>query len=403
MLVNFYNSLKLSENDMARIISIISGKSGVGRTNFSLNLALYLAGQEYRTCLFDADMGLANINNPMGIYPELDLEDLIVSSTSLDDFIINNYKGIDIIPGNYGVEMLGELEPDQKNFLLRSFSKLEDYDFILIDLPAGAPRNVILFSMASSETILMATPEPSSLSAAHEVLKILSKNGFKNSAMLVVNQSKSIQNARGAYTTLKESVQKSLNLNILPLGTIIQDPQVFEAVRVNKPFISHFPDSKASKCIVNIAKNLVKKKTEDIETYTFETFWKRYFKLMESPLQLGGIKTEKKPKSDARQPRRSAAEGLRPPVLDKPPPTEAAANPEIAEKGLSAQEIYHFLNTLIEKISSISSELGEIRKIIKDGRVLNPGTKAPSNDIKDNDAEIIVLDIEEFLKQRKSK
>ena len=133
---------------MTRTITITSGKGGVGKTNISVNVALHLASLGYRTCLFDADLGLANINILLGLSPEYNLEDVISDRHSLQDIIIRNYKGIDIIPGSSGVEEMANLESDQVDHLIQSFSELDGYDFLLFDTSAGVSRNVLAFCLS---------------------------------------------------------------------------------------------------------------------------------------------------------------------------------------------------------------------------------------------------------------
>ena len=124
-------------SDTTKTITITSGKGGVGKTNISVNLALHLSTLGYRTCLYDADLGLANINILLGLHPEHSIEDVIFNRRSLQDIIIRDYKGIDIIPGSSGVEKMANLEGGQVEHLTRSFSELDGYDFLLLDTSAG--------------------------------------------------------------------------------------------------------------------------------------------------------------------------------------------------------------------------------------------------------------------------
>ena len=119
---------------MARIITVTSGKGGVGKTSISLNLSLSLASEGAKVCLFDADLGLANVNILTGIYPEKDLESVISGQLSLNQIIIKNYQGIDIIPGSSGVEKIADLTRTQTDTLISAFLDLEEYDLSLIHI-----------------------------------------------------------------------------------------------------------------------------------------------------------------------------------------------------------------------------------------------------------------------------
>jgi MinD-like ATPase involved in chromosome partitioning or flagellar assembly/HD-like signal output (HDOD) protein len=279
---------------MTRTITITSGKGGVGKTNISVNLALHLATLGYRTCLFDADLGLANVNILLGLYPEYNLEDVILYHRDLKDVIIRNYKGIDIIPGSSGVERLADLQADQIEQLIQSFSQLDGYNFLLFDTSSGVSRNVVSFCLASSEVIVVIAPEVTSLTDAYALLKILSLNGFKGSVRIVVNQCKSVSIARHAYSKFKETVKKYLPIDVVPLGIIIQDPKVEEAVKEQQAFVLLYPESNASKCIKSIAKRLMDDQPEDLEPSGMSLFWTKYHELVTSPLKLTAKKKEKK-------------------------------------------------------------------------------------------------------------
>jgi MinD-like ATPase involved in chromosome partitioning or flagellar assembly/HD-like signal output (HDOD) protein len=283
----------MSEASMTRTITITSGKGGAGKTNISVNLALHLAALGYRTCLFDADLGLANVNILLGLYPEYNLEDVILHQCDLKDVIIKNYEGIDIIPGSSGVERMANLEAAQIEDMIQSFSELDGYNFLVFDTSSGISRNVISFCLASSEVIVVITPEVTSLTDAYALLKILCLNGFKGSVRIVVNQCKDTAIARHAYTKFKETVKKYLPIDIVPLGIVVHDPIVEEAVKEQQAFVLLYPESNASKCIKSIAKRLIGDKAEDLEASDMSSFWTGYLKLVTSPLRLTAKKGEK--------------------------------------------------------------------------------------------------------------
>jgi flagellar biosynthesis protein FlhG len=360
---------------MSRIITVTSGKGGVGKTNISVNLALYLADEGYRTCLFDADMGLANIDILLGLYPELTLENVLLENRAIKDVIIKDYMGIDIVPGSSGIERMADPKPEDLDLMVKALSELEDYDFLLIDTSAGISKNVVSFCMASSEIILVVTPEPTSLTDAYSLLKILSMNGFKNSVMVSVNQSRNLEVSGMVFTKFKAAVEKYLPIKILPLGTILADDHVSEAVKKQKPLISLFPNSNAAKGIKNMGRHLLKRDKAEFNEYGLNAFWSRCFKLFRDPLQLTPPKTAKEKPAPVKAVTEPAQMPEIKPVAEEahakdtamsaPTSQEPIIKQEADKKELQVQDLRLILERLSDGMSGISSELGAIRRILE--------------------------------------
>jgi flagellar biosynthesis protein FlhG len=421
---------------MTRTITITSGKGGVGKTNISVNVALHLASLGYRTCLFDADLGLANINILLGLSPEYNLEDVIFDRHSLQDIIIRNYKGIDIIPGSSGVEKMANLESDQVDHLIQSFSELDGYDFFLFDTSAGVSRNVLAFCLASSEVVMTVTPEPTSLTDAYALLKILTLNGFSSKVKIVVNQCKSIPIAKLTYNKFKATVQKYLHTDVMPLGVVIQDQKVVEAIKTQQALILLYPESNASKGIRGITKNLLEHRQEDLETSDMVSFWTKCLRLIKSPFNLAGPKKAKKgveSQSATEHPLKKApqlAQGTKQKnvpaesedneeavqSLEKPaqgesiqPQTPQEQDATVKTPGPSKpadiehaeQDISLVMSKLIDSVSSVSQELQLIRKAMEEGGRNPLGMKGLVDEgQKAIEHKSITLDFDDFLKQR---
>ncbi|MBW2333113.1 MAG: AAA family ATPase, partial [Deltaproteobacteria bacterium] len=252
---------------MNRTITITSGKVGIGKTNICLNLALLLSGLGYNTCVFDADMGLPNINTFLGLQPVYNLKDAILNGLNLKDLIIKDYQDIDIFPGSSGLDDMTKSEVDRMQ-LIRSFSEtahhdfLLHYDFLLVDAPAGISKTVISFCLASSEIIVVITPEHASLTEAYTLLKTLSLN----------------------YKRFKSIVAKNLRIDVMPLGLIYQDGKIDQAVKQQKIFVSVYPKANASKCLQKIAERLVAKGTDHLQGFDVVKFW-RGWAITEQSLQ----------------------------------------------------------------------------------------------------------------------
>lgn len=257
---------------MTKIITVTSGKGGVGKTSISLNLTLSLASKGYSVCLFDADLGLANVNILTGIYPEKDLLSVISGECDIRDIIIKDYSGVDIIPGSSGVDHIANLGQTETKRLLRNFLELPDYDFVIFDTSAGISSQVISFCLSSSEIVLVATCEPTSLTDAYAMLKVLSKHQYTRPVKVVINQVKKIDDAKKAYRQLKQTVNHFLNLYIEPLGILAADRRVRSAVLCQTPFLIRFPESISSKCIHNMANKMLTRRKDEPESY-LDQFW----------------------------------------------------------------------------------------------------------------------------------
>jgi len=270
---------------MNRTVTITSGMAGVGKTSICLNLALLLSKLGYRICVFDADMGLPNINTFLGLQPVYNLKDAILDGLNLKDLIIKDYGGIDIFPGSSGVEDMTNIEIDRMR-LIRSFSEtahhdfLLHYDFLLVDVPAGISKTVLSFCLASSEIIVVITPEHTSLTEAYTLLKTLSLNGFKGGVWVVVNQCTTSHIAKLVYKRFKSLVAKNLRLDILPLGLIYQDSKMIHAVKQQKIFVSLYPKANASKCLQKITERFVAKGTEQLQGFDVGKFWRGCIELI---------------------------------------------------------------------------------------------------------------------------
>ncbi|MFO7885548.1 MAG: MinD/ParA family protein [Desulfobacteraceae bacterium] len=259
---------------MTQVITITSGKGGTGKTSISLNLSLELAALGFRTALFDADLGLANINVLTGIYPDRDLACVINGKNSLKEIIIKNYQGIDIIPGSSGVERLSDLSQREADLLVKSFVSLDHYDFFLFDTSAGISSQVISFCMAANYIILAVTTEPTSLTDAYALIKVLSKKGYRSDVNIIINQAESKQAAESAYGQLKHTVRKFLPVRTAPLGIIAKDRHVGMSVVTQTPLTLLFPDAPAARSIREISRKVASHAGRK-EFLPLEIFWEQ--------------------------------------------------------------------------------------------------------------------------------
>ena len=351
---------------MARIITITSGKGGVGKTSISLNLSLSLASNGFKVCLFDADLGLANVNILTGIYPKKDLESVISGQFCLNEIIIKDYQGIDIIPGSSGVEKIADLTRTQTGTLINAFLDLEEYDYFIFDTSAGISSQVLSFCMASHEIILVATCEPTSLTDAYSMLKVLSKYEYDCPVKVVINQVKSGRAAQKAYAQLKKTVNKFLPVRLEPLGIVASDKNVRAAVISQTPFFMLFPDTIATKCIHSITNKLMNK-ADGIGDMPLELFWDKCLSFLEK--------------------------------YHKPEKESAPQKDIVREKKEQNPEIMKVLSHIESKLSMLMKEVSGIKKFLK--KVDAVPDKANEKRLKLPEPEEISLDFESWLKKKR--
>lgn len=245
----------------ARVITVTSGKGGVGKSSVSVNLAIQLKRLGKRVIILDADFGLANVEVMFGIRPIYNLADLIYRGKNIKDIITEGPEDIGFISGGSGIQELSNLNKDQIASLTRNLGDLDEItDVIIIDTGAGISESVLEFIIASSEVLLVVTPEPTSITDAYALLKTLNKNAeFCNEntiIKIVTNRVSSIHDGKELFNKLSVVVQKFLNIQLEYLGAIPQDNNVSRAVMQQKPFSLIYPTSPSSKAIFDLANTL---------------------------------------------------------------------------------------------------------------------------------------------------
>ena len=245
------------DRENIRVIAITSGKGGVGKTNISANLAYVLSRMKKKTLIFDADMGLANIDIILGLFPKYNMHHVLLGEKSLEEVIVPGPGGIKILPAASGIQEMAELSKGQKIALMDELNNLnEGFDFMFIDTAAGITSNVLYFNMAAKEIIVVVSPEPTSLTDAYALIKILYNGHDEKRIMLIVNMVKNSYEGREVYRKLSKATERFLDLSIEYLGYIVHDEKVTEAVIQQKMFTEIYPYAQASKCLSSIAKKL---------------------------------------------------------------------------------------------------------------------------------------------------
>jgi flagellar biosynthesis protein FlhG len=268
-------SAALAPQRPIRVIAITSGKGGVGKTNIAANLAYHLSQMKKKTLILDADMGLANIDVILGLAPKYNLSHVLSGEKALADVILEGPGGMQILPASSGIQEMAELSKGEKLALLDELGEFGgELDFLLIDTAAGIAGNVIYFNVAAREIIVVVSPEPTSITDAYALIKILYSNYGEKRFMLLANMVRNSSEAREVFLKVSNATSHFLNLSIDYLGYVLDDTRVTDAVRRQKAVAEIFPDSRASKCLQSIARKLCKLQPEFCESGSLKFFWK---------------------------------------------------------------------------------------------------------------------------------
>lgn len=234
------------ETKIPLTVTVAGGKGGVGKTSLALNLAMVLARQGYRTLLLDGDLELANVNVMLGLYPKVTLEDAISGKLGLDQVLVRVADNLDLLPGASGVEnCLNGPVADQRRFL-RQLAELESrYDRVVVDTAAGLGSHAMHMIAAAHLTLLVITPDPTSLTDAFSLLKLLHRRGYRRQPDIVVNMVRGLGQARSIHQRFAAAVQRYLNLDCHYLGAIWRDESIAQSIISQKP-VAMLPDTDPS-------------------------------------------------------------------------------------------------------------------------------------------------------------
>jgi len=247
------------ETKITRIITVTSGKGGVGKSNFTINLGIALCDLGQKVIVLDADLGLANIDVILGISPAYNLAHVMAGEQTIKEIMWEGPRGVKIIPGGSGMHELANLKDWQLEHFLAKLSQLEgDADILLIDTGAGLSRSVLSFVLAADEIIVITTPEPTALTDAYGLIKTIRQQRYQGKVNLVVNRVFSPAEANVAYNKLKIVVNRFLKYPLDFLGHINEDPKVAQAVREQQPFCLAYPYSQATQDIYSMAAKICK-------------------------------------------------------------------------------------------------------------------------------------------------
>jgi len=233
-----------------KIITVTSGKGGVGKSNFTLNFALALLESGHRTAIMDADIGLANIDVLMGIAPKHSLLDVLNNSLTIWDIMEKGPNNLLFIPGGSDLQSMFDLKRSNLPYLFDQLSLLNGHiDTLLIDTGAGISPESLKFILSSDEVFLITTPEPTSITDAYAMLKIIHTKNNSIKINLIINQVVSEREGKGTSERFRVAAERFLDYQVNIYGYIPQDDNISKAVKKQEPFYLSYPNSKASKSI----------------------------------------------------------------------------------------------------------------------------------------------------------
>ena len=259
-----------------RIIAITSGKGGVGKTNIAVNMAIAYAELGKRVILIDGDMGMANVNVLLNIVPRYNLMQVINHQKKMSEIILDTEFGIKFIAGANGFSKIANLTVEELDYFTREFASLSNADIIIIDTGAGIANNVLQFVAAADEVYVVTTPEPTAITDAYGIIKIISTElvNRETNIKLLVNRVHSADEGKRISERIITIVAQFLNYKVDYIGFVYDDPVVQTAVIRQKPFMVVNPTSRPSVCVKHIVGRI--EKTDSATAAGVSTFLKKF-------------------------------------------------------------------------------------------------------------------------------
>ncbi len=269
-------SPKPENNCVTNVYSITSGKGGVGKTAVVSNLAYALASQGKRVLILDADLGLANIDVVFGLTPAYNLNHFFSGEEELHNILIEGPLGIKILPAGSGIQNFTRLDNHQKIRLLAGLDSMNThFDYVLIDTEAGISENVTYFNTAAQEILIVTTPEPTAITDAYALMKLLSVQYHEKKFNLLVNQIRSDEDALDVYKKLTMVANRYLDISIDYLGSIPEDRQMVDAIRKQKVISELLPSSKISHAFSQLASRICSEPPQLSPKGNIQFFWNK--------------------------------------------------------------------------------------------------------------------------------
>jgi len=260
-----------------RVISVTSGKGGVGKSNVVSNLAMALSAQGKQVLIIDADLGLGNLDVLLGLSPRYNLNNVLNGEKSISDIIIEGPAGIKVIPAGSGVQEVTSLSQHDKLKLLDELDMLEEqFDIMIVDTEAGISENVTYFTVAAQEIIVVVSPEPTSITDVYALIKLLATRYSEHHFKVLVNMAKDSEDALEVFRKLANVAGRFLDISLDYLGCVVKDEKVVEAVRRQKAVYDLFPESEAATCFTTLARRVIENTRQTRLKGNIQFFFRRF-------------------------------------------------------------------------------------------------------------------------------
>ena len=269
-----------------KVVAVTGGKGGVGKTNISVNLGIALAELRRRVVLMDADLGLANIDVLLGLKSQYTLADVLDGSKSIRDVLVRGPAGVQIVPASSGVQQMASLSSQEHAALIYAFGELVDQlDVLIVDTAAGISDTVVSFVKASQEVLIVVCDEPSSITDAYALIKLLNVEHGMFRFRVVANMTRTTQEGINLFNKLNATCEKFLDTSLQYMGHVPFDENVRKAVQKRTPLMEYSPRSKAANAIRVLAQKVDQWPVQSSAKGHLEFFFERLI----SPVNVSGL------------------------------------------------------------------------------------------------------------------